>query len=1129
MVFNRRVLYLLVVGLVALITLCSPVWSEQVVYSGEDILRKVANVYKNIDTYQDKTTLVMNITAQGMEQKMKNEFSLVVERPNKLALILKLGTMGMTLVSNGQKVWTYAPMMNKYTVGEATDSFQGLLGESVLGMGMQGSVGIIMLSLFGNDPYATIMEGVEKVEIIGDETLEGIKTQHLLLHQETMDIGVWVATEGHLIRKVSIDMSKTIEKHKQSMPGLGEIKMIFEEIHEQIKTGDKIPDDTFVFIPPAGAEETDALFASLVGDHEVSPLLGKQAQNFKLPALKEGNSIHLENYKGKLIMLDFWATWCNPCLQELPILQKIYDKYKEKGVVFIAVNSGEKKKTVLDFIEKEGYTFPVALDIEGKVAELYEVDAYPTLIIIDKEGKIQVVHTGFSPDLKSRLDLELKQMLEGKDLAEVTLSKKNIYKYKPIPAGPDTYTNRKYREDRRKWLKKTAIDNYNCFGTKNKKWDDKALVFLPEVVDFFANYLEDDRDKKPITKLLSSSSELMELECTDPYIIYCHGNLLHKFGGVEGAGKAEPFIRKSLAMLEKSNYPRRYLYYAANVLGLICKELRMGKGDVYDELIDRKLEYFAMSTADKDFRNGHQRFIMDDFYRLWNGSRLKIYRSGSFYYTRIKLSFQQKEKLFNYLNEVVKTDPWIAGIISGNFYIEKAWESRGDGLASTVTEEGWEGFYKELGKADDALTKAYELHPEYPEAPAEMITVSMGAKGSSVTGREWFDRAVAAQMDYLPAYHKLQWFIRPRWGGSHNKMYAFGLECLNTKRFDTNVPEIFLKIVRDIGSELDIFRDAYRKPGTYEYMQNFFENILNEPTKKDSANYFKSYYALVAWADSRYDDAKTLFNELGDKLDKSVFKIFNITPELVIGEVNVGIGPFKNEVQSAEELFTRNQALELLPFFEKAYHEIKDDNIASSYLRSRIATLRIKKELQKGEWTNIMPGKEFAGWVKVEGEWIIENDGTLKGTSTEERDYGFMLICENYMNNRFEIKCEIETNYNAGLILGYAQKASPGWTSFRIYGNSNKCSLGEKFYSNKKIKKEIALQKKNDFLLQVWDSSVTAYINGQPVFISQEIESGKGQIGLVGHCIAPGKIIKIRNLQVRYLKTRPKVKAKWFK
>ena len=140
------------------------------------------------------------------------------------------------------------------------------------------------------------------------------------------------------------------------------------------------------------------------------------AHDFTLEGLKEGTSIHLADYKGKVVILDFWATWCPPCRRELPILQKIYEEYndkdknKNKGFVFIAVNSREDRDAVQRYIEKEGFTFPVALDNDGKVGDLYKVEAYPTMVLIDKKGKIFKTVVGL--EHRKAIEKSLNKLLE---------------------------------------------------------------------------------------------------------------------------------------------------------------------------------------------------------------------------------------------------------------------------------------------------------------------------------------------------------------------------------------------------------------------------------------------------------------------------------------------------------------------------------------------------------------------------------------------------------------------------------------------------------------------------------------------------------------------------------------------
>lgn len=97
----------------------------------------------------------------------------------------------------------------------------------------------------------------------------------------------------------------------------------------------------------------------------------------------------LENYKGKVIFLNFWATWCPPCKKEMPDIENIYKEYGEnkKDVVILGVNS-EKENEVKKFLKDKGYTFPTLIDENSEVMRKYFIQAFPTSFVIDKEGNV---------------------------------------------------------------------------------------------------------------------------------------------------------------------------------------------------------------------------------------------------------------------------------------------------------------------------------------------------------------------------------------------------------------------------------------------------------------------------------------------------------------------------------------------------------------------------------------------------------------------------------------------------------------------------------------------------------------------------------------------------------------------
>lgn len=114
---------------------------------------------------------------------------------------------------------------------------------------------------------------------------------------------------------------------------------------------------------------------------------GEPAPDFTLETLS-GKEVSLSDYKGKIVMINFWATWCKYCDKEMPDMQKLYNKNKDDDFVVLAINVGESKKTAEKYINEEGYNFPVLLDNEGEIANTYLVSGLPTSYYIDKEGNL---------------------------------------------------------------------------------------------------------------------------------------------------------------------------------------------------------------------------------------------------------------------------------------------------------------------------------------------------------------------------------------------------------------------------------------------------------------------------------------------------------------------------------------------------------------------------------------------------------------------------------------------------------------------------------------------------------------------------------------------------------------------
>ena len=126
-----------------------------------------------------------------------------------------------------------------------------------------------------------------------------------------------------------------------------------------------------------------------------APQKGFLAPDFTLETL-EGERITLSDLRGKVILLNFWATWCPPCRSEMPAFQEAYADYEEEGFMILAVNATrqDKPESVGAFITEYGLSFPIVLDVEGEANQLYQVQSLPTSFFIDQEGIIQEVVVG---------------------------------------------------------------------------------------------------------------------------------------------------------------------------------------------------------------------------------------------------------------------------------------------------------------------------------------------------------------------------------------------------------------------------------------------------------------------------------------------------------------------------------------------------------------------------------------------------------------------------------------------------------------------------------------------------------------------------------------------------------------
>jgi len=107
-----------------------------------------------------------------------------------------------------------------------------------------------------------------------------------------------------------------------------------------------------------------------------------------------GDKVSLADYRGHVVMLNFWATWCPPCKAEMPVIESTYQQYKDSGFVVLAVNNAERSDQVTSFASQYKLTFPVLLDYSADIQQQFGIKGYPTSLFLDAKGKVYATHQG---------------------------------------------------------------------------------------------------------------------------------------------------------------------------------------------------------------------------------------------------------------------------------------------------------------------------------------------------------------------------------------------------------------------------------------------------------------------------------------------------------------------------------------------------------------------------------------------------------------------------------------------------------------------------------------------------------------------------------------------------------------
>jgi peroxiredoxin len=135
------------------------------------------------------------------------------------------------------------------------------------------------------------------------------------------------------------------------------------------------------------------------------------APDFTLRSL-EGRNLRLAEQRGQVVLVNFWATWCGPCKQEMPHLNRLYDKYRSSGFVLLGVNVDEDARQASGTAAKFGLHFPVLFDADKAVVKLYDLNSMPATVLIDRDGKVRYLHRGYREGLEASYEQQIRELVK---------------------------------------------------------------------------------------------------------------------------------------------------------------------------------------------------------------------------------------------------------------------------------------------------------------------------------------------------------------------------------------------------------------------------------------------------------------------------------------------------------------------------------------------------------------------------------------------------------------------------------------------------------------------------------------------------------------------------------------------
>ncbi len=401
------------------------------------------------------------------------------------------------------------------------------------------------------------------------------------------------------------------------------------------------------------------------------------------------------------------------------------------------------------------------------------------------------------------------------------------------------------------WTYKSMVDGYDRFGTKDPKWNQDAREGLVKVIDAWRK----GQSRELCLEAFEFLNRAVNNGCRDPMVLYARARLYDTVirkvlkVGIEMQASAVQGVKESGYHAMRKSYSYAYAAKMVARPNVTLKDDQIESAKQW--LVEGKAVWLE---ACKD--SEVPAVCLHDVAEIFIQSSHFFNKDGA----------DQVEEFSRELKAARPKSGW-GDHLKGDFYVDYAWEARGGGWASSVTEDSWKHFKDRLEIAAVALTSAYEVEPLHKKASLRMMSVELGQN----QGRErldlWYRRAREADPDSMEVIRSKLWYLMPRWHGSHEDMRQFGHELFVEGDWETSAPMHLIEIHRMIsGDKKD--PKHYRDPEVWKELSTVYEAAVQVFPKEMMV---KSGYCAAACQCEQWAMAKKLFEELGDKVEVKAF------------------------------------------------------------------------------------------------------------------------------------------------------------------------------------------------------------------------------------------------------------------